>query len=114
MRKPAGDKERLLHIFDAIGEIESYVIGIDEIGFASNSMMVHATIKQLEIIGEACNRVSESLRAANPQVDWRKIIGLRNILIHEYFGVDRSLIWQIVQHDMLELKEKINKIATSL
>lgn len=111
MRGLVGDKERLLHILDAINEIQSYTSGITESDFLDNSMMVHATINQLQIIGEACNRVSDATKNLNPEIDWRKIVGLRNILVHEYFGVDRNLIWQIVKYDIPELKKYIIQLV---
>lgn len=74
-------------------------------------MMKFACIKQLEIIGEACNHVDEEITSAFPQVEWRKIVGLRNLLVHEYFGVDVALVWDIIQHDLPELKQQLNEIA---
>ena len=74
-------------------------------------MMVHATIKQLEIIGEASNRISPETRKGQREVDWKKIVGLRNILVHEYFGIDRNLVWQIVKFDMPELKASVSSLV---
>lgn len=105
-----GDKERLHHILDAISEIENYTKGIDFADFESNSMMKFATIKQLEIIGEACNRLSEELRERYPSVEWRKIIGLRNILVHTYFSVSFRIVWDIVRQDIPTLKQEILKV----
>ncbi|MBN2028651.1 DUF86 domain-containing protein [bacterium] len=73
-------------------------------------MLQSACIRQLEIIGEAANRLSEKLMERNISIEWREIIGLRNILIHEYFGVDLSIIWQIIKIDLPHLKKKIQSI----
>lgn len=73
-------------------------------------MMRFACIKQLEIVGEACNHVDSVTMDEFPDVEWRKIIGLRNLLIHEYFGIDVLLVWDIIQHDLPELKRQLSRI----
>lgn len=73
-------------------------------------MMRFACIKQLEIVGEACNHVDSVTMDEFPDVQWRKIIGLRNLLIHEYFGIDVLLVWDIIQHDLPELKRQLSRI----
>ncbi|WP_428660570.1 HepT-like ribonuclease domain-containing protein [Runella sp.] len=87
MKDRPGDKARLQHIYDAILEIESYTENSDIDEFLNNSMMRFACIKQIEIIGEAGNHISEEFRGKFKEIEWRKIVGLRNILVHEYFGV---------------------------
>lgn len=110
MKNNIGDEARLKHILDAISEIESYTRGIAFEEFAQNSMMKFATIKQLEIIGEAANRISDELKGKYSEIEWRKIVGLRNILIHEYFGVDENVVWGIITKDIPELKNQANHI----
>ncbi len=73
-------------------------------------MMRFACIKQLEIVGEACNHVDSVTMDEFPDVEWRKIIGLRNLLIHEYFGIDVLLVWDIIQHYLPELKRQLSRI----
>jgi uncharacterized protein with HEPN domain len=108
-----GDSERLGHILDAIAEIESYLSGVDLNVFSSSSMMRFATVKQLEIIGEASNYLTNATKAAASEIEWRKIVGLRHILVHEYFGIDTGLVWQIVQYDLPVFKQRIqNLLAT--
>lgn len=104
------DKVRFQHILDAIEEIEKYVGKIDFNKFKGNSMMKFACVKQLEIIGEASNMISEATKDKYPEIEWRKIVGLRNILVHEYFGIDEKIIWDIIQNDLNDLKNKIEKI----
>jgi uncharacterized protein with HEPN domain len=108
------DKQRLLHILDAISEIENYTHGIDLIEFKSNSMIRFASIKQLEIIGEAARHLTVNLKEQFSQVTWNEITGLRNILVHEYFGIDPQLIWQIIISDIPELKMHIQNILKLL
>ena len=102
MQDRLGDKVRLLHILDAITEIENYIEH-----FVKNSMMFNASLRQLEIIGEASNRLSENLLNNNSSIPWARIIGLRNLVIHEYFGIDDLTIWDVIKINLPELKEKI-------
>jgi uncharacterized protein with HEPN domain len=113
MKELKGDKARLLHILDAISEIEEYTHDFDFEDFFRNSMSRFASIKQLEIIGEAANHISPELIDKYPDVEWRKIIALRNILIHEYFGVDAKIIWDIIQEDLPNFKISIEIISAS-
>ena len=114
MRSSLGDKIRLQHILDAILEIESYLIDVDFNTFLENSMMKFACIKQMEIIGEASNHVSEDVKVKFSKIEWGQIIGMRNVFVHEYFGVDSSIVWQIIIGDLPELKERIIEILNSL
>jgi uncharacterized protein with HEPN domain len=113
MKDLKGDKARLLHILDAISEIEGYTYNFDFTEFLNISMARFASIKQLEIIGEAANHISTELIENYPDVEWRKIIALRNILIHEYFGVDAKIVWDIIQEDMPNLKMSIEIILAA-
>ena len=103
------DQLYLKHILDAIEKITDYVsVGYDD--FMSHSHWQDAVIRQLEIIGEATKKISTDLRALYPGVPWRRIAGLRDILIHDYMGVDLDAVWQITQKDILELEKQIQKI----
>ncbi len=85
MKDKIGDKQRLGHILDAITEIESYIANADLSIFLSNSMMRFASIKQIEIIGEAANYITQETKQQFSEIQWQQITGMRNILIHEYF-----------------------------
>ncbi len=96
----------LKHILDAIAKIESYIaVGREE--FAAQSHWQDAVIRQLEIIGEATKRLSAGLRVQYPEVPWRQIAGLRDVLIHDYMGVDIAAVWQITQKDLPPFKEHV-------
>ena len=73
-------------------------------------MMFNATLRQLEIIGEASNKLSEDLILDNPEIPWARIIGLRNLVIHEYFGIDDLTIWNVITINLPFLKEKISTL----
>ncbi len=109
-----GDQIRLKHGLDAIKEIESYLFDVDFLTFSNNSMIRFACIKQLEIIGEACNHVSEETKTKFTYVPWMQIIGLRNLLIHEYFGVDLHIVWEIVTEEIPLLESQLEKILQFL
>lgn len=114
MRGNFGDKARLNHILDAIQELEAYLKDTDFNSFMNNSMMRFACIKQMEIIGEASNHISIEIKNQLSNITWAQIIGMRNIFVHEYFGVDAKIVWEILQKDIPDLKEKVNYIIDSV
>src|ERR1700744_3104861 len=114
MKGKLGDKIRLQHILDAIAEIETYLAGVSYDEFLENSEKRFATIKQVEIIGEACNALTDELKSDHPEVPWRPIVGFRNISIHEYFGVNLHLVWEIAKNDLPDLKDKLATILESM
>ena len=113
MKGKIGDKQRPLHILYAITEMENYIRNTNFESFNQTSMMRFATIKQIEIIGEAANYISTETKNKFTDIEWKQIIGMRHILIHEYFGVDAALIWQVVVSDIPELKTRIENILKS-
>lgn len=92
MRNKLGDKIRIQHILNAIEEIENYLKAVDLTEFLKNSMMRFASIKQLEIIGEASNHLSAELKAQYPDIEWAQIVEMRHVFTHEYFGIDSLLV----------------------
>lgn len=110
MRGKLGDNARLLHIIEAINEIESYIDDVDISDFLDNSMMRNAAIRQLEIVGEACNRISQEFKQMNPNINWKDIIGFRNIIVHQYFGIDEKVVWDILKNDLPILKHQIENL----
>jgi uncharacterized protein with HEPN domain len=104
-----GDEVYLQHILDAISKIESYV-AVGRAEFMSASHWQDAVIRQLEIIGEATKRLSGDLRSQHSQVPWRRIAGLRDVLIHDYMGVDLAAVWAITQDNLPALKRQIQAI----
>ena len=111
MRGRFGNKARLTHILEAIGEIENYLQDVDFATFERNSMMKFACIKQLEIIDEATHLITSLLKEKYHNIQWLQIVGLRNFLIHEYFGVDLKVVWDILNNDILIYKVQIQEIV---
>jgi uncharacterized protein with HEPN domain len=114
MQDRLGNKIRLLHIIEAIIEIECYLQDSNLDTFVNNSMMFNATLRQLEIIGEASNRLSEDILKNNSNIPWARIIGLRNLVIHEYFGIDDITIWNVIKLNLPVLKEKVALLISEL
>lgn len=114
MKGNLGNKQRLLHILEAINEIQAYTSNTELKSFLDNSMMRFACIKQIEIIGEAANSIDAETRAFFNDIEWKQIIGMRHILVHEYFGIDFDLIWQVVIADPPVLKIRIKDIVNTI
>jgi uncharacterized protein with HEPN domain len=104
MTGPLTDHQRIRHILDAINEVEHYIDKVTFEGFQKNSEKRFATIKQIEIVGEACNKITPELKAAHPEVPLRPMNGFRNMSIHEYFGVNLELVWEIAINDLPVVK----------
>ncbi len=101
-------------ILEAARRIREYTTGIDVSSFAADFKTQDAVLRNLEIIGEAARVLPEQVSSLRKDVDWKKISGLRNILIHEYFGVDLEIIWDIVQNKVPELQEAVGDILKTL
>jgi uncharacterized protein with HEPN domain len=91
-------------ILEAIHQIRTYLGDQDEEAFSTDRKTQDAVIRNLEIIGEAAGRLPEQFQMTAPEIDWRKIKGLRNILIHEYFGVNLPIIWDVVRNKLSPLE----------
>ena len=99
----------LLHIRDAIDRIFTYTSdGRDQ--FAADTKTQDAVVRNLEVIGEAVKALTSTLHAEHPHVPWRRIAGMRDRLIHQYFGIDLALVWDVVERDLPELRRDIQLI----
>ena len=108
------DSVYLFHIRDSINKILEYTLNTDIESFKSNSMMQDAVIRQIEIIGEASSKLTKSFRDTNSQIPWKNIVGMRNKLIHDYFGVDVMAVWETVKNDIPTLKTNLDTIISTL
>ncbi|HCL56175.1 MAG TPA: hypothetical protein DHW82_04100 [Spirochaetia bacterium] len=94
-------------ILDSINLIEKYISGKKEQDFIDDIQLQDSVIRRLEIIGEAVKHIPESIRNQNLSIPWRQIAGLRDMLIHEYFGIKMSRVWKILIENLSELKNTI-------
>jgi uncharacterized protein with HEPN domain len=99
---------------ESVERIHSYTDHLSEDEFLASYQVQDAVIRRLEIIGEAVKNLPLALRMQHPQVPWREMAGMRDVLIHQYFGVDLKLTWKVVQQDLPELEQEIQAILAEL
>ncbi|MBP9692870.1 MAG: DUF86 domain-containing protein [Alphaproteobacteria bacterium] len=103
---------RLEDILDALRLVQQYIKDLDFQQFESDQRTKDAVIRNLEIIGEAARHIPNFIVQEYPNIPWRHIRDMRNILIHEYFGIDMDIIWQTLIHDLPFLQSQIEQIKT--
>ncbi|KON81976.2 DUF86 domain-containing protein [Azoarcus sp. PA01] len=109
--KPGPDTDRvyLTHMLECITRIDEYVGG-DEGRFRSSRLIQDAVLRNLQTLAESSQRLSAAIKAAEPQVPWRAISGFRNILVHDYLGVDVDSVWQVVKRELPPLKAALARM----
>jgi uncharacterized protein with HEPN domain len=95
----------------AIEKISRFTAGMDQQAFLSDEKTIDAVARNLEIIGEAVRQLPDDFKNANPEISWSQIGGMRNRIVHEYFGLDLEIIWQVIQHDLPELEARIRPLV---
>ncbi len=105
------DNIYLKHILDSINNINSYLSNVNEKEFLKSNLLQSAVIRELEIIGEAVKMISIELKEKYPYIPWRTIAGMRDKLIHNYFGVDIGAVWKTIENDLPIFKKNIHKIV---
>ena len=108
------DKVYLLHIRDAIKNVEKFTRDFNYEKFLKNDLTQSASIRQIEIIGEAVKKLSVNFKKQYTEIPWKDIAGMRDKLIHDYFGVDEKRVWETIKRDLPELKLKIQEILKDL
>jgi len=107
-------KAYLKDILEAIDRIESYITNLTFDDFSESRLYQDAIVRNLEIIGEAVKRLPEKIIDKYPEIEWKKIAGLRDILIHAYFGIDTEIVWDVVKNKIPELKDQIFFIQSEI
>ena len=107
---PRDFRLQLDDILEAIERIRKYTQNLDEAEFSSDIKTQDAVIRNLEIIGEAARSLPDEIKKSRSEIEWQKIIALRNILIHEYFGVNTTILWDIVQNKLDTLEQTCKKL----
>ncbi len=108
------DLPYLKHIMDAINDIEISVKNLSKEEFKKAKDTRDATVRRIEIIGEAAKNVSKELKRNHPEIEWSKVAGARDVMIHAYFKVDWDIIWDIIKKDIPDLKKKIESILPEI
>ena len=103
-------RELIRHILDEIDYILSQTSGTDFQSFLKNETLQRAFVRSLEIIGEATKKLPGSFRTDYPDIEWRKITGMRDRLIHDYFGVDYTIVWDVAVNKLPNLREKLKAL----
>jgi len=103
------DREKLLDIFDAIEQIEKYAVQ-DREAFESSELIQVWHVRHLQVIGEAARTLSSGFKDKHPQIPWTRIVGMRNILVHHYFEIDLPVVWEVVEHELPQLKAQVEAI----
>lgn len=106
-----GDLVYLRHILDAISRIEEYTQDIKYEDFMDNHLIQDGVIRQIEIIGEATKRLSKEIREKHSGIPWRDMTGMRDKLIHNYFGVDIDAVWDTAERDIPGLKNRLRDLV---
>ena len=109
---PREYKAYLTDILESIRRIEEYTENLTIESFKKNQLIQDAVVRNLEITGEAVKNIPNNVKSRNPNVEWKKIAGLRDILIHAYFGIDTDIVWDIIKNKLPELKIEILELLT--
>lgn len=110
MRELIRDRGRLEHIMSAIEHIERFIEGKNFDDFRSDSMLFYAVVKNIEIIGEAANNLTKDIRARHPEIEWTDVIGMRHVLVHDYYNISPTLAWKTANNNIPTLKQQISNI----
>lgn len=104
------DEVYLRHILDSLDRIAAYTEGGRE-RFMADRMIQDATVRNLEVVGEATKRLSSELRTAHPEVPWASMAGMRDVLIHDYMGVDLGIVWEVIENRLVPLRARISAMV---
>ena len=107
MREASKDIIRLERIIQVIERIKRYTLGKRSDDLVKDDMMYYAVVKNIEIIGEAANLLANEFKSEHPDTQWKLITGMRNYIVHEYFQVDNTVIWDVIQNDLPQLENQV-------
>ena len=104
----------LKDILEAIRKIKKYTRNLTFEELTKDELVLDGVVRNLEIIGEAVKQIPAEIKNKNPDIEWKKIAGLRDILTHAYFGIDVAIVWDVIKNKIPELKNKISKIISEI
>ncbi len=97
-------------MLEACSKIRRYTDGLDFDSFISDDKTMDAVVRNFEIVGEAANRIDADFRLQNPEIEWNRLRGFRNRIVHEYFGIDYTIVWSIIEEYLSELIERLEHL----
>ena len=96
-----------IHIRECIDRIQDYTAGIDQEQFMASSLIQDAVLRNLQVLAESTQRLSDEFKSRHPEIEWHKISGLRNILVHDYLGIDVETVWTIISEQLTALRNVV-------
>ena len=114
MREVIRDLGRLEHILMAIGNVQKFLEGKTFDDLNQDKILFYAVVKNIEIVGEAANNLTKELQLQHPEVQWKDVISMRHVLVHDYYSIDARTAWQTAQENLPQLKAQIEKILATM
>jgi len=105
-----GDYDYIKHIMEALNDIEAFIKGLSKEEFLRNKEKQYSVFRAFEIVGEAARKISPEFRKSHEELPWKKMIGMRDKLIHDYFQVSMEIVWETIKKDIPPLKDQISEI----
>ena len=102
--------EYIRHMLDEIDYILNRISNMDYESFVRDETLKRAFVRSVEVIGEASKKLPENIKAMQPEIEWRKVSGMRDRLIHDYFGVDYTIVWDVASNKLPDLREKLHDL----
>jgi uncharacterized protein with HEPN domain len=106
--------EYIRHILDEIDFIVAQISTMDYDSFVRNPTVKRAFVRSIEIIGEASKKIPDDVKAMQPDIEWRKVTGMRDKLIHDYFGVDYTIVWDVASNKLIDLRSKLINLSNKI
>ena len=107
------DRKRLVHILEAIERVERYAARGEQ-AFRRDELIQTWMVRNIQVIGEAARALSQDLRDDHPNIPWSSVIGMRHVLVHDYFDIDLDIVWRVIEQDVPALKHNIRNILITL
>lgn len=114
MRSRRADRLLVEDMLESMGRIAGYIAGMGRKEFLSDRKTIDAVVRNLEVVGEAASRLTDAARKQRGDIEWPLIVGLRNRIVHEYFGIDSEIVWEIIAHDLPALAGALTSFLAQL